>query len=332
MTKITTAITQSHQQKITMIFFKTILKLGLCTLFFLIFTLSLTLSFTQKALASKNYYSDELKNSFNNLQDSQKYNLNKHLNTFSLFQSDNFKQLKKDFTQLLFVRLSKAPEEQVQCPTLEPCIVNAQKKYLQARRFLFGKLHLKGSSKKTYSVDGIYCSRTFTNKDFVSNKGLGPRQIPDHKVLNTEHIWPQSRFSPRFPFVSQLIDLHILYPSHAATNSQRGNRYFGKVVKDTHLVCGTARMGIEKNKQEIIFEPPNKYKGNVARAMFYFSVRYRIAISKYRQRMFKKWHNLDPVDVFEKNRNEVIFKATGTRNPFIDEPKSILYVSDSWGE
>ena len=39
--------------------------------------------------------------------------------------------------------------------------------------------------------------------------------------------------------------------------------------------------------------------------------------------MFLKWHALDPVDNFERNRNNVIYNAQGNRNPFIDHPELV---------
>ncbi len=36
-----------------------------------------------------------------------------------------------------------------------------------------------------------------------------------------------------------------------------------------------------------------------------------------------KWHKEDPVDDFERNRNEVIYEAQGNRNPFIDKPEYV---------
>ncbi len=39
------------------------------------------------------------------------------------------------------------------------------------------------------------------------------------------------------------------------------------------------------------------------------------------------WHQEDPVDDFERNRNEVIYSFQNNRNPFIDHPE---YVDEIW--
>ncbi len=44
--------------------------------------------------------------------------------------------------------------------------------------------------------------------------------------------------------------------------------------------------------------------------------------------LFKQWHLLDPVDDFERNRNNVIYTYQGNRNPFIDYPE---FVGVIWG-
>ena len=41
------------------------------------------------------------------------------------------------------------------------------------------------------------------------------------------------------------------------------------------------------------------------------------------------WHNQDPVDDFERNRNNVIYDYQGNRNPFIDHPELVNHL---WGD
>ena len=72
------------------------------------------------------------------------------------------------------------------------------------------------------------------------------------------------------------------------------------------------------------FEPLDEVKGDIARIIFYLLVRYSDADSKPVTRvsqsmeMLLRWHEQDPVDDFELNRNEQSFKIQGNRNPFID--------------
>lgn len=88
-------------------------------------------------------------------------------------------------------------------------------------------------------------------------------------------------------------------------------------------------------------------KGDVARMMFYMATRYEgdatgepdLELVDYisgftSEPIFGKlstlieWHTNDPVDDFERNRNEVIYSYQGNRNPFIDHPE---YVAQIWG-
>lgn len=297
----------------------------------IIFVLSFFIQFFPQISLASNYYPIEVQKSFQKLQQIHKSPFAQSWKRLSLFPSSQLIQLKKQFTE----QLSKLfpLDKNLECvKNNKNCFSKLESKYNQTRRQLFGFLHLEGYSEATYSINDIYCSRAFTNKDFPHHKNLGPNRIPLHTVLNAEHIWPQSRFSTKRSTETQKTDLHILYPSDSKTNSQRSNHLFGEVKKSTSKACGTAKIGFNQNKFEINFEPPNSHKGNVARAMFYFSVRYNLPISKQRQNMFKRWSQLDPVDDFERKRNEAIFKINKTRNPFIDHPESILYIYSSWGK
>lgn len=68
----------------------------------------------------------------------------------------------------------------------------------------------------------------------------------------------------------------------------------------------------------IVFAPPEEYRGNVARAMFYMSVRYWWEMPPNMEDVLKQWHEDDPVDADECRRNECIATIQHNRNPFID--------------
>jgi endonuclease I len=77
-----------------------------------------------------------------------------------------------------------------------------------------------------------------------------------------------------------------------------------------------------------VFEPPTVHKGRVARALFYFSVRYDIPLDPEEEAYLKKWNAEQPVDQEEITRNEEIYKAQGNRNPFIDYPELASLIAD----
>jgi hypothetical protein len=187
--------------------------------------------------------------------------------------------------------------------------------YSPAKKFLFGQLHLKQDS-RGYFVEDVYCKKEFTN-------GAGPGNIPDQNQINCEHTWPQSKFTGSFPNETQKSDLHHLYPTDSKANSTRGNFNFADVVANENLGadCKTSKSGASTTTGgKNFFEPPTDHKGNVARALFYFSVRYNININDSEEEFLKRWDQLDPIDQDEIDRNNQIQKIQGNRNPFIDFP------------
>jgi len=195
--------------------------------------------------------------------------------------------------------------------------------YNTAKKYLFGQLSLKKDD-RGYFITDVYC-----HKDFTS--GVGPGNIPDQNKINCEHTWPQSKFTNGFPNEMQKSDLHHLYPTDSKANSTRGNFNFADVTENTSLGadCQSSKSGpstIDGGKN--YFEPPANHKGNVARALFYFSVRYKIHINKSEEEFLKRWNDLDPVDADEVYRNNEIEKIQGDRNPFIDFPSIAHDVED----
>jgi len=190
--------------------------------------------------------------------------------------------------------------------------------YDGARKILFGKLFLKNDG------NGYYISDVYCQKKFGASAGVAPGRIPEGTKINCEHTWPQSKFTGSYPNEMQKSDLHHLFPTDSRANSIRGNDNFTEVSHDTgdlaQTDCTISKFGSPVTGGNDGFEPPLAQKGNTARAIFYFSVRYKISIPKNEEEVLRRWNDLDPVDQEEIDRNNAIQAVQGNRNPFIDYP------------
>ncbi len=136
---------------------------------------------------------------------------------------------------------------------------------------------------------------------------------------NCEHSVPQSWFDKREPMRG---DLHHLFTCESGCNSFRGNTPYFDFADFMEVVrndCGKR----EENKFE-----PTAGKGTVARAVFYFLLRYPGLINSTateytpdRIKILLDWHKRFPVTLYEQHRNQAIFAKQGNRNPLIDHPE-----------
>lgn len=145
---------------------------------------------------------------------------------------------------------------------------------------------------------------------------------------NREHVWPQSRLGENVSydndFASIATDVHNLKPADPAENSLRSNDYFDNI-----------------RVANLTYEPNDNVKGDIARILFYMSTRYlELTLNDNPNTssgqltmgllsVLLEWNEMDPVDDFERNRNEVIYKYQGNRNPFIDYPE---FANLIWGD
>lgn len=113
-------------------------------------------------------------------------------------------------------------------------------------------------------------------------------------------------------------DAHGLRAADAGENSSRGNQHYGQYVG-----------------------PPSNagsFKGDVARGVFFLALRYNdldvvngfpsITGELGDLATLLTWHQQDPPDDFEMNRNNVIYDWQNNRNPFIDFPNLVDFI---WG-
>ena len=139
-----------------------------------------------------------------------------------------------------------------------------------------------------------------------------------------EHTYPQSYFSEREPMKS---DIYHLYPTDGPANNRRSNYPFGFVVSNITWDSGGSKLGNDNTGQKV-FEPRNPHKGNVARSIFYFCVKYfgqidTTFMSWKQENVLRQFNVLDTVDAKERMRNNKISSYVHVRNPFIDHPEFI---------
>ncbi|AUO15638.1 endonuclease [Clostridium taeniosporum] len=155
---------------------------------------------------------------------------------------------------------------------------------------------------------------------------------------NREHVWAKSHghFGTK---AGPGTDLHHLRPTDASVNSARGNLDFdnGGIPHSEAVLC---------KYDNDSWEPRDKVKGDVARMLFYMDVRYEgdngeidLELNDKVNNRFDpyfgkistliQWNKEDPVDEFERRRNDIIYKKyQHNRNPFIDHPE---WVNKIWG-
>ncbi len=140
---------------------------------------------------------------------------------------------------------------------------------------------------------------------------------------NKEHVWPQSLLGETAGgTVNMASDLQNLKPCTPSINSSRGNKYY---ANETTIAS---------------FAPRDAVKGDLARILFYMVTMYPVLElvdgTPYVHQMallsvLLEWNDLDPVDDFERNRNEFIYTYQNNRNPFIDYPEFVDLIWDNLG-
>ncbi|MBF0407404.1 MAG: endonuclease [Candidatus Riflebacteria bacterium] len=150
-----------------------------------------------------------------------------------------------------------------------------------------------------------------------TGRKIQTNQEPDSSDMNVEHSWPQSLGAVGIA----KCDLHHLFPTDSKANSKRSSFPFGMVDKP---IWEEGESQFDGSK----FEIRPCQRGNTARGMFYFSIRYNKRIPNNEEAVLRQWFKEDPVDATEKARNDAIEKIQHNRNPFIDHPEFVDQIKD----
>jgi len=206
------------------------------------------------------------------------------------------------------------------------------------------------SSGTNYENDGtildMYSERPFGPDSYNYTHGNNQcgNQSSEGDCYNREHLVPQSSFNSAYPMQS---DIHHVIPSDGRVNNFRGSLVFGNVASANWISTNGSKRGSSamSGYSGTVFEPIDEFKGDIARALLYFSVRYENTVDGYTSfKMFDgsndavfytwaielllDWHNnVDPVDQRERDRNNAAYDFQNNANPFVDHPE---YASMIW--
>jgi endonuclease I len=184
--------------------------------------------------------------------------------------------------------------------------------YTEARRVMFNEIDGHDGL-----IEGVYTGLTV-----AADGSYTPGSF------NTEHTWPQSEGADSEPAQS---DLHHLFPTDNDANSRRGSYPYGETAC-TGAACTWAVGGSELGEVEggtaIVFQVRPEARGDIARAHFYFSVRYGLPIPDSEEVFLRPWNDEDPPSPEEVDRNDAIEIYQLNRNPFVDRPDFVAQIAD----
>jgi endonuclease I len=182
--------------------------------------------------------------------------------------------------------------------------------------------------------------------DFTQNIGSANAE---GQGWNKEHMMPQSTFNSEYPMDS---DLNFIVPVDARINQLRSNYPYGlggNIVY--HVFTNGSKVSNNATPNAVytgrVYEPIDEFKGDVARSILYFAVRYEGKLGTFKTStnsnpkknqsplngteeqaynqsfidLMKVWSAQDPVSEREIDRNNAIYSIQKNRNPFIDHPE-----------
>lgn len=192
-----------------------------------------------------------------------------------------------------------------------------------------------------------------------------PKASGGNNFYNREHTWPNSYgFSVDGPTNFAYTDLHMLMLADISYNSARSNLPYGNCTASCTEYPTAAHNGRGGGSGSFpgnsnwsngsIFQTWGGMKGNVARAVLYMDIRYEGGtnggISEPDLRLtdsasliantngnasvaymgllsvLLQWSQQDPVDAYERIRNDAVQTYQGNRNPFVDHPEWIACI------
>ncbi|MCT8341028.1 endonuclease [Flavobacteriaceae bacterium TK19130] len=159
-------------------------------------------------------------------------------------------------------------------------------------------------------------------------------------LWNREHTYPRSR-GGFFEIEEDQIQDGINIFVESSADSLRHGISDGHGLRATDGPENSSRGNQDYGEYDGPVGNQGSWKGDAARAVFFMAVRYNgldvvegnppnTTVGELGDlSILLDWHEMDPADDFEMNRNNVIYTWQNNRNPFIDRP---ILVEHLWGD
>ncbi|QBO59403.1 endonuclease [Chryseobacterium salivictor] len=213
------------------------------------------------------------------------------------------------------------------------------------------------ASNTTYLLDMYSNNPNGTTAYHYTKENLISSAATEGLGYNREHMMPQSSFNSNYPMYS---DLFFVIPTDAKINQLRSNYPYG-IAGTPNYYTFTNGSKISKNGTPNsaytgrVYEPNSEFKGDIARTLLYYVVRYEGKLNSFNYyngtspandtspldgteekayedwflAMLLQWHKNDPVSPKEVERNNAVYAIQKNRNPFIDHPE---WVDSIWSQ
>ena len=222
--------------------------------------------------------------------------------------------------------------------TLEPFIQGLQSTYSfdKSKRLL-------GKEVYTDHLIAFYsgCRYRLINKKFVpvaSSCGFKYRKNKARSErIEWEHIVPAWHFGHQLQcwqnggrlhcrnnnpkFRQMEADMHNLVPAIGEINGDRSNYKYSMISGEPRAYGKPVNMEIEFKSRTA--EPPESVQGDIARTYFYMVKRYQLQLSSQQKKLFVAWNNSDPVDAWERTKNQRVKALQGDENSYITHYKKL---------
>ena len=221
--------------------------------------------------------------------------------------------------------------------------------------------------------DNPYLHALYIDRDINNQTRAWGNHNQDGWGINREHIWAKSHGFQADGAGGARGDPMHLWAANGYANNIHSNYFFAFVdTSRSYTNCGNTYQSVKNNLRgysrniggnELVFEPQDSDKGDIARAIFYMVARYNnyagndnsidtnnpnlvllndlsengttgtsTSNQAYGMGLLSDllaWNKLDPVDEYERHRNNLLYRNfTNNRNPFIDFPN---WADAIWG-